>query len=267
MKRLACYTELLCLVALSALTTETKVNAVNPSVERSVGGRNVLQNEGNFQAAITYKRRLTCSGSILSSDMVLTSASCVQDLDLSHIKVRCGSKIFKTGGQVRSVIEILLHPLYQKDEHMNNIALLKLKRAFNLTSTSINGIKLPKENQKYEFPSFLFIYGWGISSLNVNGTLSKHLRVSKYKVYSHSKCLRYLSGNDKQNDSTAICVGDRSKHFDICNDDSGGPAVNQNQVQYGVISHGGKCFPENVIILTNIVPHLSWIRNVLRPGK
>ncbi|XP_073841416.1 mite allergen Der p 3-like [Musca autumnalis] len=265
MYRLEYCSTLLGLFMLCALAVNGEFNNVNNNHKRKaiVAGRSVLQNEGNFQTAIIYKQRLTCSGSLLRDNVVLTSASCVKNIDLSQIIVRAGSKAFKTGGQVRSVLEILLHMLHKDDEHSNNIALLKLRRPFNLTSPSIDITQLPTVTQ-LEIPPSLFIYGWGISSLNVNGTLSKHLRVSKYKVYSNNKCLHYLPENDKIGDKNPLCVGDRSKHFDICNDDSGGPAVDQNRIQYGVVSYGGKCFPQGVIILSNVLPHLQWIRNVIQ---
>ncbi|XP_061391210.1 uncharacterized protein LOC133326597 [Musca vetustissima] len=263
MKRFGYSTILLCHLTLSLLIIKSEVIAASRKDKIIVAGRAVLQNEGSFQAAIIYKQNLTCSGSLLKSHVVLTSASCVRNFDLSKVKVRSGSNAFKKGGQLRSVQQIVMHPLYQSGEHSHNIALLKLNRTFNLTSPNIDMVQLPTPKQS-ELPSSLFIYGWGISSLNVNGSLSKYLRVSKYKVYSNTKCLRYLPENDKHNNQPPFCVGDRSKHFDICNDDSGGPAVDQNKTQYGVVSHGGKCFPEDIIILTNIIPHLPWIRDVLQ---
>lgn len=257
------------LVLLAVLFTEIALSSVsaNEVKERpNVGGRSVAKNEGNWQVAISHQNRLVCSGSLLRNNVVITSAACVSDLELSELKVRGGSKTFKKGGQVRKVIESIYHPQYQKEEHSFNIALLKLKNGFNFTTNTFETVTLPKPKE-LELPSSLFIYGWGISSLNANGTLSTKLRVSKFRVHSQRNCLDLLSENDLKNEANTFCVGDRTKQADICNDDVGGPAVSQNRVQYGVISYGGKCLPENAIILTNIVPQLPWIRGVLRQWK
>ncbi|XP_075162816.1 trypsin alpha-like [Haematobia irritans] len=231
-----------------------------------ISGRLTYETEANWHVAIVHDKHLKCSGSLIKNNIILTSAECVKDLDVESLKIRAGSKTFKRGGQIRTVAERVQHPEYVPNEHIHNIALLKVKKSFNFTSDSIDIIRLPKPKQQ-DIPSSVLIYGWGVSSSTANKTLTKRLRVAKYGVFAEDKCQSYLSSKDASNSEMVFCVGDQKIHPDICNDDIGGPAVNKNGVQYGVVSFGGECLSENAIIVTNLVPHMQWIRETVNSWK
>lgn len=232
-----------------------------------VGGRVVNNNEAGWQVAIVHKRHFICSGSLLRKNVVLTAASCIKDLKNSDIKIRAGSKRFKSGGQNRAVLETMYHPEYKTNEYANNIAMIKLRRPFNSTVNNIQIIKMPTK-ETIELPSSISIYGWGLSRFNANKYITKRLRVSKYKVYSDKKCLRHLPESDKGQTEKVFCIGDRTKQVDVCNDDIGGPAISrQYETQYGVISRNGACSENKTIIVTSLEPHKSWIKEVLQGWK
>ncbi|XP_013117972.2 mite allergen Der p 3-like [Stomoxys calcitrans] len=241
------------------ITSLGRVCASSDNARSKIAGRRALENEANWHVAIVHEKHLKCSGSLLRNNIVLTSAECIKDLDILDLKIRAGSKTFKRGGQLRAVAEKVYHPQYNPAEHSYNIGLLKLKRALNFTQDNVYTVRLPTA-KRLELPTSVFVYGWGISSLNANKTLTRHLRVAKYRVYSEDICQSYLSAKDISNAENIFCVGDQGKDLEICNDDVGAPAVNKNGVQYGTISFGGKCSSQKTIIATNLVPHLSWIR-------
>lgn len=248
---------------LTILASLLTVNSAEKTTRNLVaGGRIVPEDDANWQVAIIHKKNLICSGSLIRNNIVLTSAACIQNMDLSDVKVRAGSKTFKRGGQVRRLLNATYHPQFQEDEHANNIAVMKLVRPFNGAVGTITTVKLP--NSIYEdIPSSVYVYGWGISSLGTKRALSKLLRVSRYKVYSEKKCLSYLPENTKNYLGNVFCIGDRAKRVDICVDDIGGPAINQKGVQYGIISYGGDCSNDNTLILTNVIKHLPWLNSIL----
>lgn len=230
--------------------------------DRIVGGRVVNETQAGWHVGIIHKRILVCSGSLLRINIVITAASCIKDFQANDIAVKGGNINFKNMGQIRKINEIAIHPKFKADENSNNIALMRLRNSFN-SNGNIEILNIPME-ELMELPSAVSIFGWGISSLNTNKFLTKKIRVSKFKVYSHRKCLNYLQHSDRKEAEKVFCMGDRTKRVNICNDDIGSAAINvQYKTIYGIVSTNGACAENRTIIATSIAPHVLWIERII----
>lgn len=85
-----------------------------------------------------------CSGTLISSVWVVTTAACVEGYSPSRIILSTGTNNLFDWKQQRTVERILIHPDYDRKTGLNNIALIRLVAPFNMTEPSINSICLPR---------------------------------------------------------------------------------------------------------------------------
>ncbi|XP_065362056.1 mite allergen Der p 3-like [Calliphora vicina] len=241
----------------------SRVEAGSKQNNRVIGGIVVNETSAGWHVAVIYKRALICSGSLLRRSIVLTAASCIIDLNYNDLVIRGGSIHFKMGGQIREIRQTAVHPEFKPGKNSYNIALINLRRPLSNNNGNIKTLRIPTA-ESIDLPSAISVYGWGISSFHTGNYLTKKLRVAKFKVYSDRKCLHYLPNADTENIKNLICMGDRTKIVDICNDDIGTAAINtQYNTVYGIVSTTGACTENHTIIATRVAPHSSWINSVL----
>ena len=72
-----------------------------------------------------------CGGTLVSTMWVLTSAHCVYSVSVAGVKLVIGANRLspETGGEVRSVSQIHVHPSFNPSTHDNDVALLRLNTA------------------------------------------------------------------------------------------------------------------------------------------
>ncbi|KAI8122371.1 Kallikrein 1-related peptidase b11 [Lucilia cuprina] len=257
-----CYYKFLT-ISLVIVLCLSRVDAENKNNRIIIGGVVVNETNAGWHVAIIYKRVLVCSGSLIRRNIVVTAASCIIDLTINDLVIRAGSINFKSGGQIRKLEKIAVHPEFKLGDNSNNIALINLRKPLDNKNGYIKTLRIPTEEYE-ELPSAMSVYGWGISDIHINNYLTKKLRVAKFKVYSERKCLLYLPNNHRERIENVICMGDRTKKVDICNDDIGTGAISkQYNILYGIVSTNGACAVNHTIIATAVAPHTTWISSIL----
>ncbi|CAF4347585.1 unnamed protein product, partial [Adineta steineri] len=183
-----------------------------------------------------------CGGTIIDESYIVTAAHCLDhNLRPSDIKVHAGSLKVMEGTQ-RSVSQFYMHPSYNKAEHTNDIALIKLDRPLDLSNRDLAKICLPKiasTSEEYPVASTpLLTVGWG--TLSSGGDISRTLQqVTVRAVGAETTYCQYVI----KNPMLQLCAGIMpAGGKDTCQGDSGGPLMMFNSKQewelVGVVSYG-----------------------------
>lgn len=85
-----------------------------------------------------------CGGSLISRNFVLTAANCVHIVPSTSVLL--GASNINNAGELIRVASARIHPEYNFDESINDIATLELSRPVDL-STTINLVRLPNRRQ------------------------------------------------------------------------------------------------------------------------
>uniref|UniRef100_A0A1A9UZ94 Peptidase S1 domain-containing protein n=1 Tax=Glossina austeni TaxID=7395 RepID=A0A1A9UZ94_GLOAU len=174
-----------------------------------------------------------CGGSIISEDIVVTAAHCLQGVEPSDLQVRLGSTYYDEGGMVTGVKAFKYHEKFGM-RLMYDIAVIKLDQAVEQSST-VRYIELPKETPKTGTP--VVVSGWGTTCFT-NCHASRVLMEVELGFLERKDCAskNYFYGDDIK--ETMVCA--YAKEKDSCQGDSGGPLVGEGKL-VGVVSWGEGC--------------------------
>lgn len=122
-----------------------------------------------FQVSIVSRsprtgRMFICSGAIINSGWVLTSATCVSQS--TQYEVRFNSVNFYTGGVVTTSRVGHVHPQYDSVSQLNNLGLIQ---AYTYSAAAIN--LLPTEMGSQLYLRKAFVVGWGLLHNDISPVL------------------------------------------------------------------------------------------------
>ena len=217
-----------------------------------------------FQVSILFFNEHDCAAVILDENTMLTAAHCFKyfyegfSTNLKPWSARVGSSFWRYGGQVVQFKSIVFHPEYDKATTNNDIAILKTTAPI-IFSASVQPVALPDPSRKLIPGEKLQISGWG--RLSPNGPTSKQLQMINLPVLSKEKCIEIMSPISPIRPSM-LCAGDLDGLGDSCSGDSGGPAVDENNVLVGITSWGKGCsVPGYAGVYTDVAYMSDWIQN------
>jgi hypothetical protein len=208
------------------------------------GGEDALISEFPWQIYLTSDR-LTCGGSIISPEWILTAAHCVIDdngnaLPASEIIVRAGLNnpyILNEGGTYLAA-QVIPHEQYNDRTLENDIALIRLSTSINISTAS--PIKMiTSEDVKYGATDpgvMTWVTGWGLTQLDPD-VFPRSLQKVQLPIVTNLQA----SVVWRSIPSTVIMAGFLDGNKDACNGDSGGPMVVDVLGEYklaGLVSWG-----------------------------
>jgi hypothetical protein len=184
-----------------------------------------------------------CSGTLLSSNVVLTAGHCAVGentgvpLDPSVFRIVTGSVDWTDGAhrQVLDVSRVIVHPSFNRATGAADAALLVLS-----SPTSAPDVRLASTDEQnlYHAGTGAYIAGWGLES--ADGNLPATLQWATTTVQGPPYCAQLNSMFSP--DWETCAVQDPGFSTGTCNGDSGGPLIagdaNDHPVEIGITSRG-----------------------------
>ncbi|XP_030747479.1 chymotrypsin-C-like isoform X2 [Sitophilus oryzae] len=221
-----------------------------------------------------------CGSTIISTNIVVTAAHCVWEIPKNHIQVIAGKYksdyyINEEGTQIKVILHIFIHPLYQDviGNYATDLAVLVLVDHFQLSNTVIPiclnwSLRNIVSNLTQDLEGM--VIGMGLTE---NGKPSEQLRAVKMPIVNNDECLINQRVEFKKFISiTTFCAGSKNGST-VCNGDSGsGLAIQDPQTQKwyleGIVSISPKdhnndlCDVHYYSIFTNVGMYVDWIYQI-----
>ncbi|CAK1553681.1 unnamed protein product [Leptosia nina] len=229
---------------------------------RIIGGRPALPGKWIWQVAVLNRyKEAFCGGTLISLRWVVTAAHCVR----RRLYVRLGEHdlLVRNYGEVEMrVTEAVIHPQYDPDTVVNDVAMLRLPAPARPDLG--HGIAcLPNPHQILAPHTTCVILGWGKKrSSDVHGT--RILHEAQVSTIQQGVCRRsYWQYAITDN---MVCAG-RGRR-DSCAGDSGGPLLCRDRsMRYylqGITSFGDGCGKRGKYgIYTRTANYVPWMRAVM----
>ncbi|MBV9817494.1 MAG: serine protease [Solirubrobacterales bacterium] len=215
---------------------------------RIIGGQNVGAGELGFLARVTYDdgtNAFLCSGTLISSNVVLTAGHCAEDTDTgiayspSGYEVMTGTSSLSTPGQVSGVSRVIPYPTFDPSTLHGDAGLLVLSSP--AATAPVPLATSPTDASLYAGGSTGAIVGWGVT--DDAGDLPDNLQYGTDVVQDPGYCAQQASqlGASFDTLSQLCAIYPPSYQDTTCNGDSGGPlleVVNDAWIEAGITSFG-----------------------------
>ncbi|KAJ8672558.1 hypothetical protein QAD02_003817 [Eretmocerus hayati] len=252
--------------------------AISPlRLRRSAGGTIVQIENHPYVASVRLNGGHHCGGTILTENIILTSAHCTDEyVDLLSVKV--GSSDINFKGSWHPVERVLRHDDYEYldlmggHQSINDVALIKLKTSIQLDNSTTRKIKLAHQGDMVNLNDRAKVVGWGdIRERYTNQVLDSHGQVVRssriwevrapvelteidVEIASMAQCLEFFP---TANVRGQFCTKSEGRGF--CSGDSGGPLIEDGR-QIGIVSWGSSCHkPSSPRFYTDIGQYRDWI--------
>lgn len=199
-----------------------------------------------------------CSGTIVTSYWVLTSATCISRASI--FEIRYDSILHYTGGRVFTSYEAYIHPFFNASNNQNNVALIYSP---SLPASNRQILFLPRS---LGYPDLTrnttVVVGWGRSSSLQQ--ISPLLQFAYGQVAQKSACRYNWNGTaDDRND--ILCVGFRTQRR--CAGDTGSPLLVQKQrvwylVGVAAFDAGLDICQHSLTLFSPLYTFRQWVANV-----
>jgi len=206
-----------------------------------------------------------CGAAVISDHWLVTAAHCVGfPARLMSVVLGMHDRETLQKGSPTSfdVAMILKHPGWEQDSSQgfpNDIALIQISSAADLTGAYIKSVALPAVGESFEGNSECYITGWG--KMGMVSALPNVLQEANVDIYTQDYCIGMMG--EAMVHPFHICVGKKGTSG-ACSGDSGGPLVCKVGDSFklgGVTSYGlVTCSTKYPSVYTRISFYRNWIQ-------
>ena len=245
------------------------------SARRVVGGSVATAGQFPFMAFVAHVNgsgNLTfiCSGTLVSSNVVLTAGHCVANektgapIGASGFRVVSGALNWTDSAHrtVSTVSNVRVDPGFNPHGPRNDAGLLILSKPVGQPAVTM------WQSGPINAGTAAQIAGWGETSPRSGPT--KKLRWAPTVVQSNSRCGHVQASNFTFDPSTMLCAQDTpSNHTATCSGDSGGPLLvkesNGTVIEAGITSVGpANCGTHSPDYYTAVRPIYPWVNSQIQ---
>ncbi|XP_022900670.1 trypsin delta-like isoform X3 [Onthophagus taurus] len=181
--------------AITCNVVNTESNDAAPSLEKNrfltrmpfISFVSTTVDKHPYQASIQYSGRHICSGAIISSQYILTTAQCVDRRSLDLLSVRVGTTEYNRGGRTVLVSSIEINPAYNARTNDYDISILKLASSLAF-STTIKSIDMIAADEDVEPMTEVIAIGW-------NSATHDDMSSNELVIVSEKECRRLYGLN------------------------------------------------------------------------
>ncbi|XP_075991645.1 trypsin-5-like [Anticarsia gemmatalis] len=201
-----------------------------------------------YHVLVVYNA-LYCSGTLLRSNIVITTASCITSEKGAKIFVKVGANSITGLGQVIPVIDIKIHEYFAYYSKLNNdVAMLVLEENVIFK----NEVKKAVLGREVLPGTMIEVSGWG--NQNLPQSFANMLLQTDMAIIDTQECIETYG--DLITPSIFCAKYNPERHLT----DTGGPAISK-QLLVGILSYGASSTQEpNVAVFTNTSYLRKWIR-------
>lgn len=218
----------LALLTLAACGPEISKKDIDIVASQIFGGEKIDKDDrlGRVTVNISNKKtRSICTGTIISEQLILTAAHCVEKASAQDLEVLFGKSIYSLFSKRREVTKFIIHESYVHTNVIaNDLAIIKIAEnipdgfeKLDVTRAIDYGFTPVSEVQ---------VAGYGLSKVDDYKSGSGSLRKTTVKIESYSP-------------TSPLLVLNQSEERGICQGDSGGGAFIESEgelIQLGVTS-------------------------------
>ena len=228
-------------------------------LQEKIVGSSVEPDKNNWRWIVDFNGY--CVGSLISSEVVVTTAMCCLMQRSNYAFIGGFSK--RKSGLRRVVLERKVHPDFDQSLVRNDICLVRLGAPVPF-GPNIQPICLPPSNLKVAQGTMLHIAGWG--SQSVSSGLSKTLRSAALPTIPFQACFnQYKQLGLELEQKSHVCAMKNGGGVGPCRGDWGAPAVYNDEsgthpTLYAMVSFGRGCALNSYAsIYVNIASYVDWI--------
>ncbi|KAG5684325.1 hypothetical protein PVAND_013560 [Polypedilum vanderplanki] len=207
-----------------------------------INGKSLNISEVPYQVALVdiNSKIHFCGGAFLKLDFVITAAHCIgldeNGKEKKDFIISGGSNTYSDRLATElKVLDVFVHPQYNKDIVDFDFALVKFKNILNFPTIQ-HLVHLPPLIETQLPEGFLMLFsGWG-KTLSIFEP-RKFLRGVTIPIYNQQKCIDVYDFENVDITDRMICAGYKKGTSGLCFGDSGGPLVSyENKYLYGLAS-------------------------------
>jgi secreted trypsin-like serine protease len=236
--------------------------ATSFGLPKIIGGEPAEPGKDPWQVALIAANGVQfCSGSMITTEFVVTVAHCVdQSTKPEDVRVRAGTTDLRSGGSISSVVGIAVHELWNPTTHDFDIAILQVFPP--PAGRAISVITPEQETSLLRDQMPLRTAGWGATV--IGGPLQPLLYAVQVPFQPGDICNRPQSYGGRVT-VNMVCAGYEVGRRDACQGDSGGPLTMSHESGHllvGVVSWGDGCGrPYKFGVYTRMSRFIGWIQS------